>query len=297
MKNKSELYFTPYVDPSKKLFILIGTCVTPPIRRLLALHKSFGQEHSIVVYNSHRGDKLIEDLSIDMELLGKADVIAYHHPDGADWGNEAGYSALVSGFPKSAIKITFPYPSFVPFWPFHTHEPRNEYENLPMNHYTSRKNLYPFGDSFVHGLMREEVAPEDILKRYIDLDISNQVDLDALFQTNLNIQRKHDKQLTIKIADFVEENYVHKKLFNSINHISNRTVLYIVNKMLELTGHEKYSESCLDNLLEWVRPEVPIHPSIIKHFDLQFVNAQSRYTHFGHSLTFEEYMYNYIHFL
>ncbi len=297
MSDDPLLYYTPYVDPGKKLFIIVGTCISVPVRRLLALHETFGKEYSIVVYNSNRNNNIIEDLNIDQNLLSKASVVAFHTPESSDWGNEDGYRKLIASLPACAERISFPYPSFVPLWPFHTHEPRNNYDNLPLNHFTFGKGLYPYGDSFVHGLMRKSVSPEKIHEQYMSLDIAKVVDLDALLTTTLKILHKRDESLTIKVASFVEENFRIKSLFNSVNHISNNTVLYIVNSILKLLGHSEYRPQYLEHLLEFVRPQVPIHPSIIRHFGLRFADESTTYVHFGHKYTFEQYLYSYIHFL
>ena len=62
-------------------------------------------------------------------------------------------------------------------------------------------------------------------------------------------------------------------------------------------AEKKLDEKILRQLGELISFEIPIHPSVIRHFDLQHVNRDTRYAiDLFKRQTFEEYMEDYIHF-
>jgi len=292
------LPFEPHIDPRRENFVVIGSCISRAICFVLTLSEQFRSHFNVINYWSANPNNVMSDFKIDWNLLASAKVIMYHPPGWSSWGKEETYVKLAANISSNSLGITFPYPSLTAFWPFFVQEPRNLEENTirnPMQH----PRRFPQGDSYILAQLRKgEKSPSEIVEQYVNLDISEMVDLNELMLGNLMTMLSKEKETDIKVVDFIKENYQTKTCFQSAPHISNDIVLHLANQVLKKCGYAPLKESILDSYSELVMHEVPIHPSVIRHFDLKFLDEKYRYqVDFWWRPTFEEYVENYVRFL
>ena len=284
-------------NTTKKTCVLIGTCITFGVAFMLRSSEEFLNEYDFIKFETNSDTKIVENLGISDELLARADVIIYHPPGWADWGNEEGYVNLVQRFPENAEKISIPYPIFPVLWPFHCHDSRNEQVNGQIFPDGGVIN-YPYGDAIVVGALKKGIDPAEILSYCMSVDYAEMIDLQALLNTSMNIQIQKEADTDVKMLDFVQNNFTNRRVFQTMNHVGNETLLHMVNQILARLGLAKLPRTLLDRIDELVRPQSPIHPSVIRHFDLRYVDADTRYLVDRYRyLTYEEYLWNYIKFI
>ncbi|WP_298363967.1 WcbI family polysaccharide biosynthesis putative acetyltransferase [Azospirillum sp.] len=287
---------SPQPDDGRKLFVLVGTCISFGLQYMLLRSPEFRRAYRLKAYRTHRHQQFMADLAIPDEELVQADVIAFHPPGWADWGNEEAYRSLLRSIPAHVRRISYPYPIFPALWPFHCHDTRNEDaaheptpELLPPH--------YPYGDSWILSKLRKNMSADQILREYLDLDIPSITDVDGLLRKSLEIQQTKEDSTTVKILDFVQENFRTEKTFITMNHVGNFALLHMTNQILNILDIKRLDQTILHTVSELIQFEMPIHPSIIRHFGLRHVGPETRYAidRFKRQ-TIQEYVEDYIHF-
>ncbi len=284
------------MDRSKRQCLLVGTCITFGIEYLLRLSDDFQRHYTLETFATHYQDQILENLGMSAADLANADVVIFHPPGWADWGNEAGYENLLASIPPHSQTITIPYPVFHAFWPFHCYDERNK---NPDDRPAPRGETvaYSYGDSYLLGLLRQGLSPEAATRQYLSVDVAGLTDLDRLLTRSFERQEPKEAETSVKILDFVAENLKRKRTFLTINHIANTTLLHMTNQILAQLALPALSDRVLDDLAELLQPEMPIHPSVCRHFGLDFANAETRYAYYAHRRpTFAEYILDYAYF-
>lgn len=286
-------------NAGKRDCLLVGTCIVQVIRYLLNLSDEFRRSYRLRTYFTNMDIPEARLFDINDELLASSAVAILVHPVWSDWGNEQAYIDLDTRIPHSAEKITIPYPVFQPLWPFHCKDSRNDetmFESFrrPMG----EKPFYPYGDSIVLNLMRRFDSPDDVVRFYVNKDLAEEIDLNRLLERTLETQRQKELITDIKIVDYMAENFRNHRLFTTINHCSNMGLLYMTNQILQRLGILPLNNKVLDSLAELLSPEMPIHPSIIRFFNLKYVNEHTRYIVDPYRrLNFREYVADYVRYL
>ena len=162
----------------------------------------------------------------------------------------------------------------------------------------------PFGQDFGNTFLNREILrgsdPSIATDAYLDLDIAQQIDLDRLYELHRIALQKKDARSGFTCADFIDTWYRKECLFQSQTVLSRRLNLYLASVVFSRLGIEKNIIEVV-HLNTWTilgpHTEVPIHPSIIKHFDLEYVTSESRYLYYtGENLTFRRYVEKYLQY-
>lgn len=142
------------------------------------------------------------------------------------------------------------------------------------------------------------VGRDDIFTRYMAADIREYVDLDALVVHTRAQQQGREDETDVKCLDFIFDRFRDRRVHNSVNHVSNATLIHMTDQILGMLGYpplDGYAQECLSEL---ITPDMPIHPSLIRHFGLTWLTPQTRFRiDAQRSLTFEEYIYQYIDYV
>lgn len=285
--------------PRRRTLILIGTCIAEGVRYALNLSPAFRARYRLRHFITNRAAPSMSEFVIPNEVLYDSAVVAHVAPQWADWGNEQAYLELLARIPAHVERISFPYPAFQPLWPFHCRDSRQG-QTLPEALWRPHEDrpYYPYGDSYVLGLLRRAADPGEVVRRYLALDLARETDLDGLLAKTLFIYREREAFTDVKIADYIAENFRVRRLFDSINHITNEVALRIANQILARLHIEAVPEARLQQLAEILSPAVPIHPSVRRHFGLKYVNDDTRYAvDLYRRLTYPEYLADYVRFV
>jgi Flp pilus assembly protein TadD len=146
----------------------------------------------------------------------------------------------------------------------------------------------------------------------MSLNISDHVDMDQLYQSDLQRIREVDDKCDIKVYNLIEEHYRTKKLFSSFSHPTDDTLKVFLLEILEKSGlinsnwrnkeiRETENLNLSDSIVVGVDAffkhaifdavQVPIHPQVCEHFNLTWADGETRYQYYDYGdLTFKEYM-------
>lgn len=196
-------------------------------------------------------------------------------------------------FPAKCERITFPCFSFPPFWPLYLADPRDALTPV----YPSGK--YPYGDNQIIRMLNSGLSPDEIFRRYMELDLHTVIDLDVVLDRTVREMESLDQRTDCSMKDFIMERYRNQKLFLNIGHVYDYLLLYMLEKIVAIVA-DKLDVS-VPQLPAPVgarqgRHEVPIHPAIIDHYKLEFVSKDSVYHYQDSRFTFEDYIRSYIAF-
>jgi hypothetical protein len=282
----------------RQVCLMLLSCVGVGPRYLLPLSDEFHRRYKFVTYvNNYAPSIPGQMVSLEQEIAG-ASVLIHHNPDWLPWlgDKHEEYEATLARVPGNVMKMSYPLPHFHALWPFHTNDTRNDDSARQFNRHGDQP-VYHYGDSYVIELLKQEVLPEEILSRYLSLDVSTVVDLDQLMSSALSMIERCDRTCDIKAADFISTEYRVRKVFQTINHGTNLLHFYLTNEILKLLDCAPLPKIILDQTCELIGGPMPIHPSIARHFGLTYADETTRYPlDEFRNLTFAEYISRYIYF-
>jgi tetratricopeptide (TPR) repeat protein len=265
--------------------VFIGNC------QMLALHD---------IYRQFVGDEAGDDLTyipsyeaISEEhtgRIGEAHVVVEQVSDMPP-------AADIAQVPTTAERRLVPVVSGGFLWPFASEpHPRNEGTwFLPGGPYPAT-----LGDGFLNRLIREQVPPEDAVRRYIALDIARVGNLDRRYELFIDRQRRRDEICDYSITDLIVENFRTEQLFLSPHHPNLRVTLSLVEQFLRRMGAPDRAIVALRAQLRitpFPKDELPIHPAVAAHFGLHYAHANRRYRYLNEgNYSFEEYAHRYLRY-
>jgi polysaccharide biosynthesis acetyltransferase WcbI-like protein len=278
--------------------ILFLSCIGATPKYFMQQSGDFRRQYRMIPYLFNNIDLLPDMLAAVENELQRSALLLYHEPD---WLPYLGkyrerYDQFVEGIPAHVTRISLPQPGFTPFWPFHCGDPRNADMERPRNRY-GMLPCFPYGDTYVLRLMKEGLPPDEVIARYLALDVSKEVDLDRLLRGALSMLERQDRTGLVKVADFIHGNFRSKMLFQTVNHANNRLMLYVANQVLQLLDCETVPTSVLETVTEIVERATPVHPSIARHFGVSYLNADTRYeVDEVKNSTFAEFIRDYVYY-
>jgi hypothetical protein len=279
--------------------VMLLSCIGAGPRYFLPLSDDFHTKYRLTArLFTNNTDSVINNFDALAEEIYTSDAFIHHQPDAVPFETNAReyYESCLAKVPSSVQRITVPLPLFHAFWPFHAEDPRNADPNRSRNRQGDLPT-YPYGDSYILGLLKLGLPPEEVIARYLALDISTEVDLARLLARSVTALERNEREGNIKVAEFVGSTVCKQQLFHSVNHANNRLLLYMSNQILGMLECGPISDQVLDRTQELVEPQSPIHPSIGRFFGAPHVNWQTRYAvDQVRLLTFDEYLRDYVYF-
>jgi Flp pilus assembly protein TadD len=199
--------------------------------------------------------------------------------------------------PADCTVIRYPYLILRCLWPLFETDPRDNPE---------RGGQIPYGDRIVIDRLRKGIPKEQIFDEYMNMNIKDHVDIDQVYQSDMQRIMEVDDKCDVQVYDLISEFRV-KNLFNTLNHPADNTIKLFLLRILEkarLIDRENDFQSIISDLenyfsqTRWDLVRVPIHPQICEHFGLTWADSESRYPYYEHGeLSFREYMQFYINYV
>ena len=222
---------------------------------------------------------------IPESVLKNCYLYIYQCLAGEHWGQYAS-DFFKKQLPGQCIVIRYPILRFNPFWPFNT---KNAFRTN--SNEMKKSALFPDGDNFLISKRNEYNNAEELANEYLNLDLNSLINLDEEFQKILDWYDSPRNSKDINVKDFVLQHFKDRILFHTVDHISDFFLNYMVNNVFRLLGINK-TKNYTCKFME--QNNVPMHPSVIKHFNLSFVNEKQLYLYNGNHLTTREYYIKYI---
>jgi hypothetical protein len=186
-------------------------------------------------------------------------------------------------------------------WPLERKDPRSKPEKgrfFFLNQYPYGR--YPYGDRLVIRLLKKGLTPAEIFKRYFSRDINSLVNLDELYKKNVMDGKELDVRCDLPIYRYVERNFKKERLFWTPNHPCPALIIKQANQIIETLGMKRLPDSFVSQFNK--KPplgayQLPIHPQVIRHFNLSWADNNLRYRHYNLGcFTFAEYLKRYIEY-
>jgi len=194
---------------------------------------------------------------------------------------------FLAGLPSTCRQIRYPTLWLKLLWPTYAVDPRNQPEKeFPWGR-------YPYGDRLVMKLLEQGVAKEDLFKRYVDTDLNTVVNLDRFSKMSLAELKFNDQQSDVAITPFIEANFQKRKLFGTVNHptylVLNQIYHAVEGMLLERPMPANPPMPANATALLGAQ-ETPLHPQIIRHFQLEWAQPGMKWLYHSQFLPLEEYL-------
>jgi hypothetical protein len=161
-------------------------------------------------------------------------------------------------------------------WPFDAIDPRNKPEPPHYEH-----GRFPLGDRIVIDMIQKNVPRETIFREYMEMNIADHVDLDALLDADLKRMREVDSKCDIKVYHMIAEEFRIKKLFYLFYHPIPSCIKRILLEILDRCGltdlnprgkyhtEQMHTQSIIDGIENYFGSKTiydniqkPIHPAV-----------------------------------
>ncbi len=162
----------------------------------------------------------------------------------------------------------------------------------------------PYGgeaaDSYLNRLIVSGVDPDEAADTYTDLDVNSRVNLDRLFEIVMDRQRSRDQAADYRIADIMAEHFRTEQIFLSPYHPNVRIATELASRFFQQLGAQpdeiERMRHCT-RITPFPKSELPLHPSVCRHFGLDFIAPDRRYRFMNEGLfTFREYARRYMRY-
>lgn len=265
-----------------KKLVLSQTCQGTVLEKLLLTSAEFCQEFTctfIPNYEITDGRAQVSSSEALEAELGDCNVLIYHDI------SKYNFAELIRLMPDDSIAIKIPYITSTIYWPSH------DYYNPIWLAKRGSTALIPWPCLLLNELICQHKDKQKALDAYMTLDIPSVIPVDARFLGQVDYLRKAEDGSIFHIADFVEQQFKTTRLFHLVNHPSMPVFLEVANSILR---HFQMQELPSYNVDPFSNHQTPVHPSIIKHYELEWCNTETKHLMLDKTFTFEEYAAFYI---
>ncbi|MBF0154797.1 MAG: hypothetical protein HQL64_13735 [Magnetococcales bacterium] len=248
----------------KPTCIIHGNCHAIHIYDMLRKFKGLTQEYTLCAFR--RGENTFhcaEPLS-DAEALANCAIFLRQK---TFWDDPFPHEELL---PPSCRVISYPMLSGELLWPFFMGHPLP----LPYGVESNRRRFHC--DRLLHRLQKQHPSPREALQAYLTTDIHTLVDLDRGCEAYFDKIRTLDRECDVAVADLIEARFRHRHLFFDTSHPTEHFLFEIACLALQAAGLS-FAFRSDDPPTTDLSITVPIHPQVIDHYGLTFVNHSARY--------------------
>lgn len=199
-------------------------------------------------------------------------------------------SALITDLlPADCIRIPIISLALSTAWPFY-------FKDMAIRKGRSETaaDYFPYGDTFITRRVKAGASLDEVVREYTTLDVNSVLSLDEWKASNLAMLRKREESSSIRISSYIEETFEAKRCFWAPNHPTNSLVRHAFGQVLEVLGLDDLDAKAGDDFASHIGlgalPQLPVHPSIIEHFGLTYIDNNSLYTHQEQSMDFESWV-------
>jgi Flp pilus assembly protein TadD len=261
----------------RRRIVLIGNCQLGVMAALYDRYVAGGTGDVLKVIASY------EDLTPEAAAaIEQADLVVEQVLD-------LGPQADTAGLAAAAPRIFVPVVTAAFLWPFsgQAHPNNTPYPFMPIGPYPGEA-----GDSYLNRMILANADPEEAVAAYEALDVTSRVNLGRLHELVMDRQRSRDEATGYQIADAIEAHFRTEQVFLTPYHPNTRIAMLLATQLFRQLGA---SEDDIDRMRAGTRvtpfpkDETPLHPSVCRHWGLDFVTPDRRYRFLREgSFTFRE---------
>lgn len=277
----------------KRVCIIYGNCVAGVLDMILKGEKEFADAYEIV-YTRSFVHPLSGPPGVPIDKIKQCSLFLCQY-------GHLQYPGFLDDLPSSCRTISFPVMRWPCLWPLERRDPRSKPEKGKFFFFGRYPyGRYPYGDRLVMRLLKKGLTPDEIFKRYFSRDINSVINLDELYKKNMRDGKELDAKCDLTIYRYVEQNFTKERLFWTPNHPCPGLLIMQANQIKEKLGMKELSGSVLSRIIKnppFATYHLPIHPQVIRHFNLLWADANLKYRHYRIGwFTFEEYLKRYIEY-
>lgn len=256
----------------KPSLIVFGNCQADWVARAFQTVPEIRQRYDVAFLPSFQTPGLTPPRA-EPDLLDRCELLLEQRGawDRFPWGH---------ALPPSTRSVTFPALAFEAQWPLTTFSDPRNVPDLP--HYPYGR--FPYGDRLIAQWLREGVARDQILDRYLSSSIHDVEDLARIEELSMVRMELADAQCDIAMADFVIARFRTEPLFYTCNHARPPLLSALALRVLEASDlgvDVREASRATQAFLERERPlaniQVPIHPEVADALRLEWYSPDLRY--------------------
>lgn len=240
----------------KPTIIFYTNCQGQGLVKLLARQQEFGY-HEFVFLAAWQHIRPSQD------QIDHCQVLIYQKSFGAPH--------FLPELPAGAIKIVIPLITCAFMWPY-TFDRPNEKVGW----------RFPYGDRKLIAKTQGDAAPETIATDYFFQDLTLQMDFDRLLLLEFQKWEKYDRDSDVRIGNFLKNNIFRHRLFFTPDHPTDIVMIELANQLLDQLNlpHIEIPDWS-DHQHSLAGTEVPVHPSIIRHFAVPYLAEDHQHPLWG----------------
>lgn len=264
--------------------MVYGHCLAVSFVQLLSKHKPFIDEYEVVPYYSTAIIPPKED------NLQNCSLLIYQR---AALSNPA-----IDKVNSNSTRISYPYSEMHCLWPWPQKAALGEYN-------------YRTGSVLVDLVQNNHKSTDDeILEKYKNVNLTDYFNLEEIYQRDIKAFQHIDNFCDVKFLD-ISPSILKEQYFFTINHISIKQKISILNKVLEKLHFPPLTNEIIEEYSKPPQQMIPIHPRIVERLKLNWVDKNTKYwcfhkkattpqeANYGTTeifgwFTFDEYIKNYI---
>lgn len=295
-------YFS-YIKQKKKILCVYGNCQTKIIKDLLVFHEKVQTDYIVLnlpmVYEYEDEQQIREILNIGI-LWKSIDLFIYQKvKENNKFSIKLATNYILPKLNKQCQKVCISSIFFGGYFiQYHPVLKRVDQE-------FHQSGLFPFGDKFIDEYMmkakRTNEEIEEFLARCSSENFLSEAEIKKICEDSLNELKIREKDVDVKIGDYIEKNYMKEQLFYSVNHPNHHVMYEYANRILNYLGYNslpKISEMDLYMLFGTLKgQDIPIYPAVVKALNLKKVETlfyPNRYMITKYPLDFISYQKEYI---
>ena len=265
-----------------KKLILSQTCQGTVIEKLLCSSAAFNQEFEctfIPNYEILNGKARLATCDSLKASLYDCEVLIYHEVA------RYNFASLIQLMPPNSIAIKIPYITSKIYWPSY------DFKNPCWFSPRANSALIPWPCRKLNELIVSLKKKDKIVDAYMHFDFSRTKGFEEEFFRQIDHLKNAENSSIFDISSFIWQNFRSQQLFHLINHPALPIFLEVTNAILRHLNLEELDGFTVD---PFGNHQMPVHPSIIRHYHLTWCDDSTQYLLLDKRMTFEEYVDFYV---
>lgn len=289
---------------NKKIALFYGQCILRDIHQCIVQVPAFTKEYISVFTQTTKGQAVVNNRLL-YYLKDICDVYVYT-PKILD--RDSAYSLSKHDLPDECKIVSVSNLVMPLYWP-EIDGKLDGYNEYYIYSYNSRRDsefyhtLYRKSDLNINKMVSEGKTTREIVECLTLEEFYSEKQVKRNTNTTLKMIDIAEKDVDVKIADYIRNNYKKIMLFQNYIHPNKCIIWEYVRRILNVLGVSIEEINCLENespLHIHQGGDVPIYPSVAKYMELEFVNEKTQYEIItGNGLvymTFAEYTEHYVEY-
>jgi hypothetical protein len=240
----------------KPVLCLYANCQGEALARLLRQHPAL-QQHEFVVLKAWLNEQPSENVLARCELL--IYQASFGEPD------------FLARLPERATRVRIPLLTCSFLWPYGFDCP-----DEPVGW------RFPYGDRHLIAQLRQGATAEQAVGNYLSLDLATRLDMARLRDLEVQKWRRYDADTDVRMGAFMAEHALTQRLFFTPDHPTDVVMIELCNQLLALLGQPPFGWPSWQGYTHSLAgTELPVHPSLLRHFGIDWLPPTHRYPLFG----------------